>query len=118
MQNNSNGLNKRIDNTSDIPVSAGMPPSTILDRHLTEVSANNSEIAVVKDSNLKMYHVMSVKQSLREYQLSCRAADWSRSAISSVPTQFEQLELHVVELWGNKMFLTTSNSQLKLLLKM
>ena len=34
---------------------------------------------------MKMYHVMSVKQTLREdlaecaYQFSCRAADWSRS---------------------------------------
>ena len=63
---------------------AGMPPFTVLARHLTEVSVNNSEIAVVRDANLKVYHVMSVKQTLREdlaehsYQFSCRAADWSR----------------------------------------
>ena len=74
---------------------AGMPPSTVLARHLTEVSVNNSEIAVVRDANLEMYHVMSVKQTLREdlaehsYQFSCRAADWSRSAFCSVPMKFE-----------------------------
>ena len=56
-------------------------PPTMLARPMTEVSANNMEIAVVKDANLKMYHVMSVKQTLREdlaehaYQFSCRAAD-------------------------------------------
>ena len=37
-------LDKRCDRIPDIP--AGMPPSTILARHLTEVSVNNSEIAV------------------------------------------------------------------------
>ena len=68
---------------------AGMPPCTAL--------ANNSEVAVMKDANLKTYHVMSVKQTLREdlaehsYQSSCRAADWSRSAFCSVPMQFEPL---------------------------
>ena len=81
---------------------AGMPPSTVLARHLTEVSVNNAEIAVVRDANLKINHVMSVKQTLREdpeysYQFSCRAADWSRSAFYSVPMQFETLELHVVD---------------------
>ena len=46
---------------------------------------------------------MSVKQTLHEdpaehsYQFSCRAADWSKSAFSSVPMQFEPLELHVVD---------------------
>ena len=99
-------LDKRCDRTPDIP--AGMRPSTILARHLTEVSVNNSEIAVAKDANLKMYHVMSVKQALREdlaehsYQSSCRAADWSRSAFCSVPMQFEPLELHVVDAWGQQ----------------
>ena len=68
-------LNKRFDSAGDTP--AGMPPSTRLARHLTEVSANTSEIVVVKDTNLKMYHVMSIKQSLGEdlaehsYQFSC-----------------------------------------------
>ena len=105
-QNYSDELNKRIDSTSDTP--AGMPPSTFLARHLTEVSANHSEIAVVKDPNLKMYHVMSVKQFLRKdlaehsHQFSCRAADWSRSAFSSVPKQFEPLELHVVDALGQQ----------------
>ena len=96
-----------------------MPPSTILARHLTEVSANNSEIAVVKDTKLKMCHVMSVKQSLREdlaehsYQFSCRAADWSRSAFSSIPMQFEPLELHVVDALGQQDVPDYSISQLK-----
>ena len=90
----------------DVP--ARMPPPTILARHLMEVSANSSDIAVVKDRNLKMYHVMSVKQSLREdlaehsYQFSCRAADWSRSAFSSVPMQFEPLKLHIVDALGQQ----------------
>ena len=105
-QTYSDELNKRTNYTNDTP--AGMPPSTILARHLTEVSANHSEIAVVKDTNLKMYHVMSVEQSLRKdlaehsYQFSCRAADWSRSAFSSVPMQFEPLELHVVDALGQQ----------------
>ena len=64
VQTHRDELNKRCDSVQDIP--AGMPPSTILAKRLTEVSANNSEIAVVKDSNLKMYHAMFVKQTLRE----------------------------------------------------
>ena len=86
-----------------------MPPSTILAQHLTEVSAN-SAVAAVKDATLKMYHVMSVKQSLREdlaehsYQFSCRAADWSRTSFSHVrnPMQFEPLELHVGDALGQQ----------------
>ena len=84
-------LDQRRDRISNIP--ASMPPPTTLARHLAEVSASHSEVAVVKDANLKMYHVMSVKQTLREdlaehsYQFSCRAADWSRSAFCSVPMQ-------------------------------
>ena len=87
---------------------AGMAPSTVLARHLTEVPVNNSEVVVVRDANLKMYHVMSVKQTLHEdlaehsYQFSCRAADWSRSAFCSVPMQFEPLELHVVDALGQQ----------------
>ena len=79
-----------------------------LAKYLTEVSVNNSEVAVVKDVNLKMYHVMSVKQTLREdlaehsCQFSCRAADWSRPAFSSVLMQFEPLELHVVDALGQQ----------------
>ena len=91
---------------------AAMPPPTRL-------SLLNSEIAIhsvgsqgakdaVKSANLKMYHVMSVKQTLREdlaehaYQFSCRAADWSRSDFSSVPMRFEPLELHVVDALGQQ----------------
>ena len=48
-------------------IPAGLPPATLLARHLTNVTANSSAVAVVKDSNLKLYHVMSVKQSLREH---------------------------------------------------
>ena len=71
------------------------------------MSANNSSVAVVKDANLKMYHVMSVKKSLREdlaehsYQFSRRAADWSRLSFSHVP-MFEPLELHTVEALGQQ----------------
>ena len=99
----------------DIPsqaASAAMPPPTRL-------SLLNSELAIqsvgaqgmkdaAKSANLKMYHVMSVKQALREdlaehaYQFSCRAADWSRSGFSSVPMQFEPLELHVVDALGQQ----------------
>ena len=79
---------------------AAMPPPTVL--------AKNMEIAGAKDANLKMYHVMSVKQTLREdldehaYQFSCSAADWSRSDFCSVPMQFEPLELHVVDALGQQ----------------
>ena len=45
---------------------ASLPPATELARHLADVSANSSAVAVVKDSSLELYHVMSVKQSLRE----------------------------------------------------
>ena len=62
----------------------------------------------LKDTSLKMYHVMSVKQTLREdlaecaYQFSCRAADWSRSDLRAVPMQFEPLELHVIDALGQQ----------------
>ena len=54
-----------------------------------------------------MYHVMSVKQSLRgdlahSYQFSCRAADWSSMSFSRVPMQFKPLELRVVEALGQQ----------------
>ena len=61
-----------------------------------------------KRFDLKMYHVMSVKQSLREdlaehsYQFSCRAADSPTMSFSQVPMQFEPLELHVVEALGQQ----------------
>ena len=104
----SDELDQRVESTACAPV--GMPPSTILARRLTEVSANNSSVAVVKDANLKMYHVMSVKQSLREdlaehsyqFNFSCRAADWSKLSFSHVPMQFEPLELHVVDALGQQ----------------
>ena len=72
------------------------------------MSANHSAAAVVKDANLKMYRVMSVKQSLREdlaehlHQFSCRAADWSRMSFSHVPMQLEPLELHVADALGQQ----------------
>ena len=66
-------LDQRVENDSRC-----MPAlSTLLARHIADVSANNSSVAVVRDANLKMYHVMSVKQSLFEdlaehsYQFSC-----------------------------------------------
>ena len=80
----------------------------MLANHLSDVTANSSAVAVVKDSNLRMYHVMSVKQSLREdlaehsHQFSCRDADWSTMSLCQVPMQFEPLELHVVEALGQQ----------------
>ena len=81
-------------------------PHTALANQMNEASANSLETVAAKDANLKMYHVMSVKQTLREdlaehaYQFSCRAADWSGSDFCSVPMQFEPLELHVVDALG------------------
>ena len=89
-------------------VPAGLPLATLLARHLSDVTANSSAVAVVKDSDVKMHHVMSVKQSLREdladqaYQFSCKAADWSSVSFSQVPMQFEPLELLVVEALGQQ----------------
>ena len=74
----------------------------------------------VKNANLKMYHVMSVKQTLREdwaehaYQFSCR----SRSDFSSVPIRFEPLELHVVDALGQQEVPDYFNNLLKPLLRM
>ena len=79
--------------------SAAMPPPTRLSLLNPELAIRSVETQgmkdAVKNANLKMYHVMSVKQTLREdlaehaYQFSCRAADWSRSDFSSVPMRFE-----------------------------
>ena len=97
-------LNKRYVSDEDIPIS--MPPSTTLARHLMEVSANSSESAVVKDAILRCtMSCLSNNSFVRTwqstpYQFSCRAADWLRSAFSSVPMQFEPLELHVVDALG------------------
>ena len=87
---------------------AGMPPSTVLAQHIAEMSANDASVAIVRDADLKMYHIMSVKQSLREdlaersCQFSCRAADWSKMSFSQVPMQLEPLELHVVDALGQQ----------------
>ena len=73
-----------------------------------EVKTSSSVVAIVKDSDMKMYHVMSVKQSLREdlaehsYQFSCRTADWSSMSLDQVPMQFGPLELHVVDALGQQ----------------
>ena len=87
---------------------AAMPPPTVLARQPDSALVNNVETAESRDANLKLYHVMSVKQTLREdlaehaYQFSCRAADWSRSDFCSVPVHFEPLELHVVGALGQQ----------------
>ena len=99
----------------DIPsqaASAAMPPPTrlsLLNHELAIHSVGTQGLKdAVKNANLKMYHVMSVKQTLREdlaehaYQFSCRAADWSRLDFSSVPMRFEPLELHVVDALGEQ----------------
>ena len=98
---------------------AAMPPPTRLSGPMPEPLANSVGVEGAKDANLKMHHVMSVKQTLREdlaehaYQFSCRAADRSRSDFRSVPMQFEPLELHVVDALG-----ATGSTGLKPLLKM
>ena len=85
---------------------AAMPPPTRLLSHRPEV--NHTGDVEARDTSLKLYHVMSVKQTLREdlaehaYQFSCRAADWSRSDFCSVPMQFEPLEMHVVDALGQQ----------------
>ena len=62
----------------------------------------------VRDYDIKMYHVMSVKQSLREdlaehsYQFSCWALVWSCTSFVNVPLQFEPVELHVVGALGQQ----------------
>ena len=87
---------------------ASMPPPTCLLKGKRIGALDQVHAVAVKDSSLKMYHVMSVKQTLREdlaecaYQFSCRAADWTRSDMHAVPMQFEPLELHVVDALGQQ----------------
>ena len=87
---------------------ASMPPPTCLIKGKKKGALDQVHAVAVKDNSLKMYHVMSVKQSLREdlaecaYQFSCRAADWTRSDMHAVPMQFEPLELHVVDALGQQ----------------
>ena len=89
-------------------IPAALPQATLLARHLSDVAANSSAVAVIKNSDLKMYHVMSVKQSLCEdiaehfLPVYCMAADWSSMSFSQVPMQFEPLKLHVVEALGQQ----------------
>ena len=109
-------LTRRDDHLeSDVPSQAAvaaMPPPTrlsLLNHELAVHSVGSQRMKeAVKNANLKMYHVMTVKQTLREdlaehaYQFSCRAADWSRSDFSSVHMRFEPLELHVVDALGQQ----------------
>ena len=84
----------KVDSQSQAAIAA-MPPPTRLSLLSSELAIHSVEIEGVKNTNLKMYHVMSVKQTLREdlaehaYQFSCRAADWP-------------LELHVVDALGQQ----------------
>ena len=97
----------KVDSQSQAAI-AVMPPPTRLSHLSPELAVHSVGIEGVKNTNLKMYHVMSVKQTLREdlaehaYQFSCRAADWSRSDFSSVPMRFEPFELHVVDALGQQ----------------
>ena len=68
VRGHSDELDQRVVSTMDTP--AGMPPSTVLARHLTEVSIKNSAVAVVKDANLKMYHVMQSSNPSERISLS------------------------------------------------
>ena len=87
---------------------ASMPPLTCLLKGKEAEALSQVHAVALKDPSLKMYHVMSVKQTLREdlaecaYQFSCRAADWSRSDMHAVPMQFEPLELHVIDALGQQ----------------
>ena len=78
----------------------------------------------VKSANLKMYHVMSVKQTLREdlaehaYQFSCRAADWSRSIFLQCPCDLNHWNCMLWTHWDSRKCLTTFNNLLKPLLRM
>ena len=87
---------------------ASMPPPTCLIKGKRTEALSQVHAVALKDTSLKMYHVMSVKQTLREdldecaYQFSCRAADWSRSDMHAVPMQFEPLELHVIDALGQQ----------------
>ena len=94
--------------THSSAVPATMPPSTQLAEGTQRKVGSQVHAVAPKDSSLKLYHVMSVKQTLREdlaecaYQFSCRAADWSRSDLHVVPMQFEPLELHVIDALGQQ----------------
>ena len=102
----------RVDDTPIVAATtlapASMPPPTCLIKGKKKEALDQVHAVAVKDNSLKMYHVMSVKQSLREdlaecaYQFSCRAADWTRSDMHAVPMQFEPLELHVVDALGQQ----------------
>ena len=87
---------------------ASMPPPTCLIKGKKTEALSQVHAVALKDNSLKMYHVMSVKQTLREhlaecaYQFSYRAADWSRSDMHAVPMQFEPLELHVIDALGQQ----------------
>ena len=89
-------------------VPATMPPLTRLAEGAQRKVGSQVHAVAPKDSSLKLYHVMSVKQTLREdlaecaYQFSCRAADWTRSDLHVVPMQFEPLELHVIDALGQQ----------------
>ena len=78
---------------------AGLPPATLLAQRLSDVTANSSAVAEVRDSNLKLYHVMSVEQSLRE---DLAEHSYQKMFFNQVPMQFEPLELHVVDALGQQ----------------
>ena len=87
---------------------ASMPPPSCLIKGKRAEALSQVHAVAMKDTSLKLYHVMSVKQTLREdlaecaYQFSCRAADWTRSDMHAVPMQFEPLELHVIDALGQQ----------------
>ena len=87
---------------------ASMPPPTCLMKGERAEALSQVHAVALKDTSLKLYHVMSVKQTLREdlaecaYQFSCRAADWTRSDLHAIPMQFEPLELHVIDAMGQQ----------------
>ena len=83
----------------DVP--AG-PPATLLTPHLSDVTANSSAVAVVKDSDLKMCHV---KQFFEEEQPIGQAC-----LLVKFRCSLNHLSCTLWKRWDNKMCQGTSNN--------
>ena len=66
---------------------AGLPPATLLARHLADVSANTSSIAVVKDSNL----AKTVLDSVGFLETTCQMRHRSRTWIQKYVLFFQAM---------------------------
>ena len=114
-------MNEPVESSDQISAApAAMPPPTMLARPTIEMSASNTETTGVKDANLKMYHVMSIKQTLREdlaehaYQLAVelQIGHDLTSALyhCSLSLWNSMLLMH----WDNRKCQTTSSNLLRL----